>query len=208
MQGDRLPTDLHGLTPPPQRQTADARREAERSQGVAEVSEHGGIDQREPIRVTFRRAAANTLRSDSMRTLETIRRLRRTSLRCLCKHRSRSSEHWHRDEGFPRSDHDGDLDVDGADLATWRTAFGFNNFGDTDGDHDSDGADFLNWQRQVSAGTSQSASSVPEPSTAWFAAAAGLLAVRIRWQGTARPRPTPRLRRRLERRLVLNKGYG
>lgn len=62
-------------------------------------------------------------------------------------------------------DHDGQ--VDGDDLAIWRSAVGVNAAGDADGDQDTDGEDFLVWQRQLGAGGALAA--VPEPSTAVMA---------------------------------------
>ena len=43
---------------------------------------------------------------------------------------------------------DGDIDVDGDDLAVWAASLGVDDGGDADGDGDTDGADFLIWQRQ------------------------------------------------------------
>lgn len=48
---------------------------------------------------------------------------------------------------FLVGDFAGSLIVDGADLATWETAFGTNASADADGDANSDGDDFLAWQR-------------------------------------------------------------
>jgi hypothetical protein len=50
--------------------------------------------------------------------------------------------------GLP-ADFNNSNSVDGADLTTWRGAFGTNANGDADDDGDSDGADFLAWQRQI-----------------------------------------------------------
>jgi hypothetical protein len=51
---------------------------------------------------------------------------------------------------FLVGDYDGNLQVDGEDLAAWTTAFEMmNSDGDADGDGDSDGDDFLAWQRTV-----------------------------------------------------------
>jgi hypothetical protein len=88
---------------------------------------------------------------------------------------------------------DGDADVDGDDLAAWKTAF-INSDGsaDADGDGDSDGDDFLAWQRGlggVAAAFSPSGvvyydaagvGVVPEPS-AGLIAVLGMLAVG-RWR--------------------------
>jgi hypothetical protein len=46
------------------------------------------------------------------------------------------------------ADFDDDMDVDAADLATWRGAFGTSTAGDADGNGDSDGQDFLAWQQE------------------------------------------------------------
>ena len=50
---------------------------------------------------------------------------------------------------FLEADFNQDGNVDGLDLADWRTAFGLTADGDADGDEDSDGEDFLIWQRQL-----------------------------------------------------------
>jgi hypothetical protein len=65
------------------------------------------------------------------------------------------------------ADFDDDLDVDGQDLALWRTAFKTSAVGDADGDGDSDGKDFLAWQQQLGNDASELATSavVPEPAT-------------------------------------------
>ena len=66
---------------------------------------------------------------------------------------------------FADADFDRDGDVDGADLAAWRGAYGKNSAGDTDSDGDTDGADFLTWQRQFTgAGALSQSLVVPEPS--------------------------------------------
>jgi hypothetical protein len=68
---------------------------------------------------------------------------------------------------FLEADFDEDLDVDGADLARWRTNFGAGTThmqGDADGDGDADGADFLVWQRQLGGVPAVPvAGAVPEP---------------------------------------------
>jgi len=61
------------------------------------------------------------------------------------------------------ADFDNDGDVDGNDLAKWRTDFGANPGSDADGDGDSDGADFLIWQAQFGATGLGSITAVPEP---------------------------------------------
>ncbi|MCG8448239.1 MAG: hypothetical protein MI725_01500 [Pirellulales bacterium] len=66
---------------------------------------------------------------------------------------------------FP-PDYDGDGDVDGADLAVLRNAYGNSANGDADNDGDTDGADFLIWQRQYTGPlVLTAAATVPEPST-------------------------------------------
>ncbi|WP_146447299.1 hypothetical protein [Bythopirellula polymerisocia] len=64
---------------------------------------------------------------------------------------------------FPSTpgDFDGDGDVDGTDLQTWRNSFAATANGDADSDNDSDGRDFLIWQRNYTGATSFVA--VPEP---------------------------------------------
>ena len=65
---------------------------------------------------------------------------------------------------FPQSaDIDGDWDVDGDDLAAWKTAFPADVTGDADSDGDADGADFLLWQQQLSPNHTTSTQGVPEP---------------------------------------------
>jgi hypothetical protein len=62
------------------------------------------------------------------------------------------------------ADFDEDSDVDGNDLARWRTSFAIGAThmqGDTNADADVDGADFLVWQRQL--GRVTVATVVPEP---------------------------------------------
>lgn len=69
------------------------------------------------------------------------------------------------------ADFNGNLVVDGVDLATWKAGFGSltGTFasGNLDGDMDADGADFLLWQKQlgVHALAAPAASTVPEPAT-------------------------------------------
>lgn len=81
------------------------------------------------------------------------------------------------------SDFNGDLKVDGDDLAEWTQGFGAIDAthadGDADGDGFVDGADFLRWQREVSRGDQPSdVGSVPEPSAMALSLFA-LLAVRV-----------------------------
>lgn len=68
---------------------------------------------------------------------------------------------------------DGDDDVDGDDLATWKLNFGSttadSSTGDADGDGDADGNDFLIWQRNVTGSVNEIVP-VPEPATAGLAA--------------------------------------
>ncbi|BBO36484.1 PEP-CTERM sorting domain-containing protein [Lacipirellula parvula] len=64
-------------------------------------------------------------------------------------------------------DFDRDGDVDGADLAVWRTAYGLNDYADANSDGTSDGADFLVWQRQYGLGAPVAmVMAIPEPTTA------------------------------------------
>jgi hypothetical protein len=68
------------------------------------------------------------------------------------------------------ADFDEDGDVDGSDLARWKSGFGAPSpahmQGDADSDGDADGSDFLAWQRQLgSAGSVAGAATVPEPAT-------------------------------------------
>ena len=66
----------------------------------------------------------------------------------------------------PPGDFDGDLDVDGADLAIWQTAFGTSAAGDADDDGATSGGDLLTWQRQFSTlSASQAIGTIPEPAT-------------------------------------------
>lgn len=68
--------------------------------------------------------------------------------------------------GALAADHDGDGDVDRADLAIWEAAYGASNLGDADGDGDTDGADFMIWQWQCTGVLpGPSAQAVPEPTT-------------------------------------------
>ena len=63
------------------------------------------------------------------------------------------------------ADFNGDMEVDGDDLADWKAAYGPNAGGDADGDDDSDGADFLIWQREVTGEPTMTAAAVPEPAS-------------------------------------------
>jgi T5SS/PEP-CTERM-associated repeat protein/autotransporter-associated beta strand protein len=99
---------------------------------------------------------------------------------------------------FQEADFDEDSDVDGDDLARWRTNFGTGTThmqADADADLDVDGADFLTWQRQLGSPASlNAAASVPEPSVfcvvlsiAVCGAAANMR--RAKWNvGSLRPR--------------------
>ena len=81
------------------------------------------------------------------------------------------------------ADFDRDGDVDGDDLAVWRTHYGPNNYADANSDGISDGADFLVWQRQNGLGGAVMTTMIPEPSTATLlciAAAAPMLRRRSR----------------------------
>ncbi|WP_428305729.1 hypothetical protein [Lacipirellula sp.] len=66
-------------------------------------------------------------------------------------------------------DFDSDDDVDGDDLAIWKTQYGaVSNGADANGDGVTDGADFLIWQRQYTGSLGPAApvaSAVPEPAT-------------------------------------------
>ncbi len=60
-----------------------------------------------------------------------------------------------------------DSQVDAADLAIWRAAFGVDAAGDADGDRDTDGDDLLIWQRNLGMSQAMAASGVvPEPGAA------------------------------------------
>jgi hypothetical protein len=66
------------------------------------------------------------------------------------------------------ADFDEDLDVDGDDLANWKSGFGVSGSathlqGDADGDLAVDGDDFLAWQRQFTGAAT--AVAIPEPAT-------------------------------------------
>jgi hypothetical protein len=87
------------------------------------------------------------------------------------------------------ADFDEDGDVDGDDLANWKSGYGAANLathvqGDANGDRNVDGADFLLWQRQFGsasavAAAQPAAGAVPEPSgAALVLIAAGLIARR------------------------------
>ena len=67
------------------------------------------------------------------------------------------------------ADFDEDRDVDGNDLALWKTGIGASGSAthmqsDADGDLDVDGADFLVWQRQFGS-FATAAAAVAEPTT-------------------------------------------
>ncbi len=67
---------------------------------------------------------------------------------------------------FLAADFNHDNQVNGADLAVWRSSFGAGAGADADGDGDSDGADFLVWQRQLGMTSGvPAAAAVPEPCT-------------------------------------------
>lgn len=82
----------------------------------------------------------------------------------------------------PLADFDGNLTVDGADLATLLAGFGSaaGTFasGDLNGDGVTDGADVLLWQRQVGAQAMVAAATIqaPEPAAGVLLAVAGLVA--------------------------------
>jgi len=72
----------------------------------------------------------------------------------------------------PAADFDGDMDVDGNDLAAWQSNFGNGTThaaGDADRDSDVDGRDFLIWQRSAGyphAPSNAASHAVPEPASA------------------------------------------
>ncbi len=84
------------------------------------------------------------------------------------------------------ADFDSDGDVDGADLARWRTGFGAATgatraAGDANGDGAVNGADFLTWQRQVgTAGAWPASGAVPEPAGAALAVWSLIAALKAR----------------------------
>lgn len=80
-------------------------------------------------------------------------------------------------------DFNGDLSINGADLALWKGDFGVDAGCDGDGDGDTDGADLLIWQRNVGRAAEASAlSTVPEPSATILLIACGsVLRSRVRW---------------------------
>ena len=89
-------------------------------------------------------------------------------------------------ESAAPGDFDGDLDVDGDDLAVWRSNFGSTSatplHGDADGDADVDGADFLVWQQHVSPPDAAVHTTVPEP-LPWLSAALAAFAAFIAGRG-------------------------
>ena len=92
-------------------------------------------------------------------------------------------------DGIP-GDFDQDGDVDGADLATWKSSAGVNAGADSDGDGDSDGADLLIWQKSLSSFDYTPAavigSPIPEPASGLLAAATLIAACRRRGYWSAR----------------------
>jgi hypothetical protein len=91
------------------------------------------------------------------------------------------------------ADFNGNLKVDGPDLAAWRSGFssttGTFASGNLDGDSDADGADFLLWQRQLGAMLPAAVHSIPEPGgglLATFAMAAYCLTCRCAARRAAR----------------------
>ncbi|MCA9234813.1 MAG: hypothetical protein KDA44_05055 [Planctomycetales bacterium] len=82
-------------------------------------------------------------------------------------------------------DFDLDGDVDGADLATWESAYGVSAAGDATADGQTTGADFLVWQRQYGVNlfpATPVSSAVPEPA-AIVLALLGVAALRRRGSG-------------------------
>ncbi len=71
--------------------------------------------------------------------------------------------------GYASADFNLDGDVDGGDLATWRSSYGNNVNADADEDGDTDGRDFLLWQRQYTGpgGLQAGGLAIPEP-TGWL----------------------------------------
>ncbi|MBA3483008.1 MAG: hypothetical protein H0T51_14465 [Pirellulales bacterium] len=61
------------------------------------------------------------------------------------------------------ADFDDDLDVDGADLAIWKSGFATNATGDADADGVTDGTDFLIWQRELGLVVPPELPPVPKP---------------------------------------------
>lgn len=83
---------------------------------------------------------------------------------------------------FNAADFNKDGAVNGADLASWRTAFAASGGADADKDGDSDGVDFLRWQRALGAtALGDAVEAVPEPAGA--ALALGLVAAAASWRG-------------------------
>jgi hypothetical protein len=82
------------------------------------------------------------------------------------------------------ADFDEDGDVDGDDLANWKSGYGAAGMathgqGDANGDRTVDGADFLLWQRQVGLHVAVAAA-VPEPATASLVAVLTLATAAVR----------------------------
>ncbi|MCA9237224.1 MAG: PEP-CTERM sorting domain-containing protein [Planctomycetales bacterium] len=79
------------------------------------------------------------------------------------------------------TDFDGDLDVDGADLAVWQQNYGLASgatpaTGDADADGAVNGGDFLQWQRDFGLTPPSAAlAAVPEPATLLLSAVGGIL---------------------------------
>ncbi|MCC6493065.1 MAG: PEP-CTERM sorting domain-containing protein [Pirellulales bacterium] len=77
-------------------------------------------------------------------------------------------------------DFDGDGDVDGTDLSSWRTSFGADDQADADGDGDTDGADLLVWQQDFTGAQSVgAAAAVPEPATGLLLSLGALAALSV-----------------------------
>ena len=85
---------------------------------------------------------------------------------------------------FLFADLDGNGQIDGGDLAIWRSAFSATGAAaqraDLDGDGRVDGRDFLAWQRLVNANAVNAAASIPEPHALAIIAPAFMLALRRR----------------------------
>jgi hypothetical protein len=83
------------------------------------------------------------------------------------------------------ADFDHDNDVDGQDLAEWKSGYGTADGGgqvegDADRDGDVDGGDFLAWQRELGGAAAPAAASVPEPAALQLAWASALLMAAFR----------------------------
>jgi hypothetical protein len=71
-----------------------------------------------------------------------------------------------------QGDFNGDGQINGGDLAVWKSSFRMNTGANADGDGDTDGADFLIWQRKIGTGAS---AAVPEPNAIALVTLGGFL---------------------------------